>query len=256
MTISIKLFFRFILTAAHCTESFKRNGDKPVSFPRNILGLSFRCVYPDLLYNQMTYTAVVRQPSRCSGKLLSNKYKYVISAVHDHPRYRRLPNNELVFDFALLKTRLGQLVNDDDAWWWCSLSCMYKVKICRPLARISDRSACHQLVSGIVPLMASLSRQGQRLCVDLFQSSHLLSQISGYGRTTREQISGRDTTACKLMLATSQIYSASDRKCNMVRKSRNEWMKALCSHVCVRCAQCFHLISLIWPHQAVITSKW
>ncbi len=32
------IIYRFILTAAHCTENFRKDGEKPTKFPGNILG--------------------------------------------------------------------------------------------------------------------------------------------------------------------------------------------------------------------------
>ncbi len=37
-SILVQICYRFILTAAHCTENFRKDGEKPTKFPGNILG--------------------------------------------------------------------------------------------------------------------------------------------------------------------------------------------------------------------------
>ena len=73
-------------------------------FPKNILGTDSISNITRTVNER--FLALVRQPRRCSGRLLPSSFKYDISRVYDHPRYRRMPTQELVYDFTLVSVKL------------------------------------------------------------------------------------------------------------------------------------------------------
>ena len=42
--------------------------------------------------------------------------------------------------------------------------------------------------------------------------------VAGYGRTTKKQVAGKDTTSCVLKMGMTQVISPKDKKCSVVRK--------------------------------------
>ncbi|XP_059081546.1 coagulation factor X-like isoform X3 [Tigriopus californicus] len=157
---------RFILTAAHCTVSFEKQGTRPLRYPANIL-------------------AIVRQPTRCANRFLSSKYKYEIARVYNHPKYEAKANGQLLFDFALLQTARSMAPFDMDL-----------KPICLPPIDWWEKSFINENVF-----------------------------IAGYGRTTKQEISGQDTTSCVLKLGKTSIISSRDSKCSAVSSNpRDLWL--------------------------------
>ncbi len=122
----------------------------------------------------MFFAALIDPLARCSQTtLVASKYRYHIERVHDHPKYHRQPNGELIFDFALLETSKPMGANTGADKWHKNI---------RPLC--------------LPP---------REWWTKTFEDAKL--RVSGFGRTTKEAVSGKVSPARVVTLVISKQLS-------------------------------------------------
>ena len=92
---------RFILTAAHCVDGYKKN-DIPRDFPKNIRG--HESVLKIFTFCTLILFSAVVGHSEICGRIKRSK-TFEIDKVYTHPRYGEYKQEtQLIYDFALLRT--------------------------------------------------------------------------------------------------------------------------------------------------------